>query len=65
MVGRTTPFKSRDKPKPNDPLPSISEEIQQQIEADQKDVKKQLKHANEQLALTNLYPGHRGDIRST
>jgi hypothetical protein len=59
------PFKSRDKPKPSGPLPSISEEIQRQTEADQKDFKKQLKHATEQLALTNIYPGRRGDTRST
>ena len=43
------PFKSRDKPKPSGPLPSISEEIQRQIEADQKDIKKQLKHAQQQF----------------
>jgi hypothetical protein len=65
MVARTLPFKSRDKPKPNKPLPSISAEMQRQTEADQKDIKKQLKHANEQLALTNVYPGRRGDTRST
>ena len=63
MVVRTLPFKSRDKP--DKPLPSITEEIQRQIEADQKDIKKQLKHANEQLALTNTYPGRRGETRST
>jgi hypothetical protein len=55
MVARTLPFKSRDKP--NEELPSISGEMQRQIEADQTDISKQLKHANEQLALTNLYPG--------
>jgi len=62
MVARTLPFK-RDKP--NEELPSITEEVQRQNEADQKDIKKQLKHANEQLALTNVYPGRRGDTRST
>jgi len=44
MVARTLPFKARDKPKSNE-LPSISAEIQRQIEADQKDIKKQLQHA--------------------
>ena len=52
MVARTLPFKSRDKP--NEELPSISEEIQQQTEADQKDISKQLKHAQQQLHLTNV-----------
>jgi len=41
----------------NEELPSISDEVHRQIEADQKDISKQLKHANEQLALTNAYPG--------
>ena len=48
----------------NEPLPSISEEMQRQIEADQTDIRRQLKHANEQIALTNVYPGRRGDTRS-
>jgi hypothetical protein len=61
MVARTLPFKSRDKPE----LPSITEEVHRQIEANQKDIKKHLRHANEQLALTNTYPGRRGDTRST
>jgi hypothetical protein len=51
MVARTRP---RDKP--NEELPSISTEMQRQIEADQKDIKKQLKHAQEQLDLTKSYP---------
>jgi hypothetical protein len=59
MVARTLPFKSGDKP--NEELPSISTEMQRQIEADQKDIKKQLKHAQQQLDLTKVYPGHRGD----
>jgi len=62
MVARTLPFKLRDKP--DEQLPSIAEEIQRLQEADQKDIKKQLKHANDQLALTNTYPGRRGDTRS-
>jgi len=61
MVARTLPFKSRDKP--DEPLPSISEEMQKQAEADQKDIRKQLKHAQQQLDLTNVYPGRRGDTR--
>ena len=63
MVAHTLPFKSRDKP--NEEFPSISDEMQRQIEADQKDIKKQLKHAQQQLDLTNVYPGRRGDTRST
>jgi hypothetical protein len=57
MVARTLPFKPRDKP--DEEFPSISVEIQRQIEADQRDIKKQLKHANEQLSLANVYPGRR------
>jgi len=57
MVGRTLPFKARDKP---EDLPSIAEEIERQIEADQKDISKQLKHARQQLDLTNAYPGRKG-----
>ena len=57
MVARTLPFKSRDKP--DEKLPSISAEMQRQIEADQKDVKKRLAHAQQQLDLTNVYPGRR------
>ena len=64
MVARTSPWiKARDKL--NEELPSISEEIQRQIEADQKDIKKQFKHAQQQLDLTNVYPGRRGGTRST
>jgi len=63
MVVRTLPVKSRDKP--DGELPSISAEMQRQIEADQKDIKKQLKHAQQQLDLTNVYPGRRSDTRST
>ena len=54
MVARTLPFKSRDKP--DKPLPSITEEVQRQIEADQKDIKKQLEHARQQIDLTKVYP---------
>jgi hypothetical protein len=57
MVARTLPIKPRDKPR--EELPSITDEIQWQTEADQSDIKKQLRHANEQLALTNVYPGRR------
>jgi hypothetical protein len=60
MVARTLPFK-RDKP--NKELPSISDEMHRQIEADQKDIKKQLKHAQQQLDLTNIYPGRKGDTQ--
>ena len=51
--------------KPNEELPSISEEMQRQSEADQKDISKQLKHAQQQLDLTNAYPGRRAATRST
>ena len=61
MVARILPFKSRDKP--NEELPSISVEMQRQIEADQKDIKKQFKHAQQQLDLTTVYPGRRGETR--
>jgi hypothetical protein len=40
MVARTLPYKLCDRP--NEPLPSISAEMQRQTEADQKDIKKQL-----------------------
>jgi len=59
MVARTLPFKSHDKP--DKPLPSITDEVQRQIEADQKDIRKQLRHAQEQLDLTNVYPDRKGD----
>jgi hypothetical protein len=55
MVARTRPFKSRDKP--DDELPSISEAMQKQAEADQKNIKKQLEHAQQQIDLTKKYPG--------
>jgi hypothetical protein len=56
------PFKPRDKL--NEELPSISKEMQRQTEAEQSNVRKQLAHAQQQLALTNTYPGRRGDTRS-
>ena len=62
MVARTLPYKSRDKP--DEQLPSIAEEMQRQTEADQKDIKKQLKHAQQQLDLNTAYPGRKGDTRS-
>jgi hypothetical protein len=63
MVARTLPFKSRDKP--DGELPSINAEMQRQTEADQKDIKKQLKHAQLQLDLIKTYPGRKGGTRST
>jgi len=63
MVARTLPFKSRDKP--DEKLPSISAEMQRQSEAEQADIRKQLAHAQQQLDLTNAYPGRKGDTRST
>ena len=50
-------MKIRDKP--DDDLPNITEQIQRQIEAEQKDIKKQLKHAQQQLDLTKTYPGRK------
>ena len=43
--------------KPNEELPSISEEMQRQAEAEQSNIKKQLAHAEQQIALTKSYPG--------
>jgi len=65
MVARTRGWLKPVRDKPNEELPSISKEMQRQTEADQKDIKKQLKHAQQQLDLTNVYPGRRGDTRST
>ena len=65
MVAHTRPWLKPVRDKPNEELPCISEEMQRQAEADQKDINKQLRHANEQLALTNTYPGRRGNSRST
>jgi hypothetical protein len=61
MVGRTLPFKARDKPKPTEPLPSIPLEKMEH----QQTPAEQLRHANEQIALTRQYPGRKGDIGST
>jgi hypothetical protein len=58
-------FTTKSRDKPDGELPSINAEMQQQIEADQKDIKKQLKHAQQQLDLTNVYPSRRGHTRST
>jgi hypothetical protein len=65
MVVRTLPFKSRDKPLPNEQLPSISDEMQKRAEAEQSNIKKQLEHAQQQLDLTRAYPGRKGDAQST
>ena len=59
MVARTLPFKARDKP--DKPLPSIGEQMQRQAEAEQSNIKKQLAHAQQQLSLTNVYPGRKGN----
>jgi len=59
------PYKSRDKPLPNERLPSIGDEMQKQAEAEQSNIKKQLKHAQQQLDLTKVYPGRRATTRST
>jgi hypothetical protein len=53
MVARTLPFRPRDKPKPNEPLPSLPPEVME----NQQTLDEQLKHANEQLALSRAYPG--------
>ena len=51
------PYKSRDKPLPTEQLPSIGDEMQKQAEAEQSNIKKQLAHAEQQIALTKSYPG--------
>ena len=51
MVARTLPFKSRDKP--DEELPSISPE---EMERKQSPAE-QLRHAQEQIALTRQYSG--------
>ena len=65
MVARTRPWIKPVRDKPNEELPSITEEVQRQIEAEQKDIRKQLRHAQEQLDLTRAYPSRRRDTRST
>ena len=60
-----TPYKSRDKPLPNEQLPSISDEMQKRAEAEQSNIKKQLEHAQQQIDLTKAYPARKGDTRST
>ena len=64
MVARTGGWLKPARDKTNEELPSISDEMQRQIEADQTDIKKQLKHAQQQLALTNVYPGRKVATRS-
>lgn len=49
----TIPFKSRGKPKPDEPLPSLTPEEMEP----QQSVAEQLRHAQEQIALTRAYPG--------
>jgi hypothetical protein len=61
MVARTLPLKSRDKPKPREPLPSVPPD---KVEVRQS-VADELRHAQEQIALTRTYSGRRGDTRST
>jgi len=53
MVAGTLPFKSRNKPKRNEPLPLIPPENMENKQT----VAEQLRHAQEQLALTRTYPG--------
>jgi hypothetical protein len=55
MVARTIPCKprARDKPKPDEPLPSIPPEKMEK----QKSVAEMLRHAKQQIALTRQYPG--------
>jgi hypothetical protein len=52
MVARTIPYKSGDKPPPNERLPSITDEMQKRAEAGQSNIKKQLEHAQQQIDLT-------------
>jgi len=60
MVARTIPYKQRDKPPPNEQLPSITDEMQKQAEAEQSNIRKQLAHAQQQIDLTKAYPGRKG-----
>jgi hypothetical protein len=53
MVARTLPFKSRDKPKPREPLPSVPPDRMENKQS----VADELRHAKEQIALTQQYPG--------
>jgi hypothetical protein len=57
MVARTIPYKQRDKPPPSEQLPSITDEMQKRAEANQSNIRKQLAHARQQIALTKSYPG--------
>jgi hypothetical protein len=65
MVARTIPYKQRDKPTPNGQFPSITGEMKKRAEAEHSNIKKQLEHAQQLLDLTTVYPGRRGDTRST
>jgi hypothetical protein len=65
MVARTIPYKQRDKPPPNEQLPSIIDEMQKQAEAEQSNIRKQLAHAQQQIDLTKSYPDRKGTTRST
>ena len=58
MVARTRGWiKARDKPNEETfELPPYGVEVRQTL-PDQAEAEKQLKHANEQLALTRVYPG--------
>ena len=53
MVARTLPFKSRDKPQPREPLPSVPPDRMENKQS----VADELRHAKEQIALTQQYPG--------
>jgi hypothetical protein len=63
MVARTIPFKPREKPKmpdwpPSGPsLPSIPQEDMEQQQRLSQTPAEQLRHAQEQIALTRQYPG--------
>ena len=63
MVARTLPFRPRDKPKLREPLPSLPPDKMENKQS----VADQLRHANEQIALTRQYPGrsraYRGSSR--
>jgi hypothetical protein len=63
MVAHTRPWLKPMRDKPNEELPSISDEMHRQIEADQTDIKRQLQHARQQLDLTKSYPDRERSIR--
>jgi hypothetical protein len=57
MVARTRGWLKPVRDRPDEQLPPIAEEMQRHQEAEQSNIKKQLKHAQQQIDLTKSYPG--------